>query len=272
MVVTTLPPGDEAGSVIAEHALALRCPVVVNDAGEGATIEDANAGLAGAVLDALGRKGVRAATGATVGAPLLDGDTRARARLVGRMERFTLGGGPRPLPVVLDGAHVPFNIAAVLSDLGRAPDLGGPCVAVVALARDKDADGFLAELAARAATIVCTTVPSATRGRPALELQSIAASLGIAAEVGARPEARVRPRDGARRALRRVAARDGVALPGGRVAGGRSPLRSRNRCGCAWALIGRALRPRASFSCPDAADRARSRGAPGAGDHGKLSR
>ena len=59
---------------------------------------------------------------------------------------------------------------------------------MVALARDKDADGFLAELAARAATIVCTTVPSATRGRPALELQSIAASLGIAAEAEPDPK------------------------------------------------------------------------------------
>lgn len=182
VVVTTLPPGDEAGAVIAERASALGARLVAIDAGEGATIEETNVGLAGAVLDALGRRGVTARWGAPVGGGLLDADTRARARLVGRMERFTLVGPSRPQPVVLDGAHVPFNIAAVLRDLGRAPDLAGPCVAVVALARDKDADGFLGELARRAAAIVCTTVPSATRSRPASELQTIAAALGIESE------------------------------------------------------------------------------------------
>ncbi len=183
MVVTTLPPDDEAGRVVVARASALGCPVVRSDAGPGATIEATNAALAGAVLDALGRKGVTARSGEPLGAALLDAETRARARLVGRMERFILDGGPRPLPVVLDGAHVPFNIAAVLSDLAREPDLAGPCVAVVALARDKDATGFLTELGKRATAIVCANVPSATRGRPAEELQTIAASLGIAAEV-----------------------------------------------------------------------------------------
>jgi dihydrofolate synthase/folylpolyglutamate synthase len=195
VVVTTLAPNDEAGRPVYERARALGCEVVLSDAGEGATIEETNAALAGAVLDALGRADVTTASGARVGVALLDADTRARARLIGRMERVTLDG----LPVVLDGAHVPFNIAAVLRDLARAPELSGPCVAVVALARDKDATGFLTELRGRASTVVCTNVPSASRGRPAEELETIAASLGIASEAEADP----------RRAFRR-----GVELAG----------------------------------------------------------
>ena len=183
VVVTALAPGDEAGHVLYARAGALGCEIVLSEAGAPATIEEANAALAGAVLDALGRKGVAARAGEPLGASLLDAETRVRARLVGRMERFTLCGKRRALPVVLDGAHVPFNIAAVLGDLAREPDFAGPCVAVVALARDKDATGFLTELGRRASAIVCTSVPSAIRGRPAAELQEIAASLGIAAEV-----------------------------------------------------------------------------------------
>ena len=183
ILVTTLAADDEAGRVAHARAQALGCDIVVTDAGEGATIEETNVALAGAVLDALGGKGVTIRAGARVGAALLDSGTRARARLVGRMERLTLSGRVRPLHVVLDGAHVPFNIAAVLSDLSRAPELAGPCVAVVALARDKDARGFLTELAKRASAIVATNVPSATRGLAADELQAIAASLGIASEV-----------------------------------------------------------------------------------------
>ena len=183
ILVTTLTADDEAGRLAHVRARALGCAIVVSDAGERATIEETNVALAGAVLDALGGKGVTARAGALVGAALLDAKTRARARLVGRMERFTLEGGVRPLQLVLDGAHVPFNIAAVLRDLARAPELAGPCVAVVALARDKDAVGFLTELGKRASTIVATSVPSATRGLPANELQANATALGIASEV-----------------------------------------------------------------------------------------
>ena len=84
--------------------------------------------------------------GRPLGAALIDAKTRAAARLVGRMERVDMDLGPSRLAVVFDGAHVPFNLAAVLSDLARFPDLAGPCVAVVALASDKDAAGFLTEL------------------------------------------------------------------------------------------------------------------------------
>ena len=120
---------------------------------------------------------------APVGAWLIDAETRAAARLPGRMERFDVGIGPRRLPVVMDGAHVPFNIAAVLRDLALAPDLSGPCVAIVALAADKDAQGFVAELARRASTMLFTDLPGSSRGRPPAELQALAHSLGLTSEV-----------------------------------------------------------------------------------------
>ena len=82
-----------------------------------APIEQTNFALAAAVLGELRRKGVSGRSGEPVGAALLDGDTRAAARLPGRMERFDVEIGPRRLPVVMDGAHVPFNIGAVLRDL-----------------------------------------------------------------------------------------------------------------------------------------------------------
>ncbi len=124
---------------------------------------------------------------APIGAWLLDEETRAAARLPGRMERFDLEVGARRLPVVLDGAHVPFNLEAVLSDLARTPDLSGPCVAVVALAADKDARGFVAELGRRAATVVFTDLPGSSRGRSPAELKALGASLGLKSE--AEPDA-----------------------------------------------------------------------------------
>ena len=62
----------------------------------------------------------------------------------------------------------------------------------MALARDKDAHGFLAELGRRALAVVCTSVPSATRGLPADELHAIATALGIASEVEPDPQRALR--------------------------------------------------------------------------------
>jgi dihydrofolate synthase / folylpolyglutamate synthase len=124
---------------------------------------------------------------APVGAWLLDAKTRVAAHLPGRMERFDIEVGARRVPVVLDGAHVPFNLEAVLSDLAGTPDLSGPCVAIVALAADKDANGFVAELGKRALTIVFTDLPGSNRGRSPAELQALATSLGLNSE--AEPDA-----------------------------------------------------------------------------------
>jgi dihydrofolate synthase / folylpolyglutamate synthase len=212
VLVTTLGLDDDAGRVLQARADALACPVIrtrLDAAGfvdavadrvvalsergyrPAATIEEMNVALAGAALDQLGLKSVRArsaAAGEAVGAWLLDAETRAAARLPGRMERFDIDIGSRRLPVVLDGAHVPFNLRAVLRDLALSPDLSAPCVAIVALAADKDAKGFASELGERASAIIFTDLPGSSRGRPPAELKALAASLGLSCEVEPDPK------------------------------------------------------------------------------------
>ena len=186
-LITTLDPDDEAGCVLQAKADELGSPVRRPRLDAAATIDETNVALASAALDQLGRTGVRAWSAAIgdgeIGAWLLDAETRAAARLPGRMERFDIEVGSGRLPVVLDGAHVPFNLAAVMRDLARAPDLSGPCAAVVALAADKDAKGFVAELGKRAAALVFTDLPGSSRGRAPAELRALAESLGVASEV-----------------------------------------------------------------------------------------
>ncbi len=189
VVVTMLGRDDGAGRVLQARADELGCRVIRARLPPDATIEETNAALAGAVLDELGLKGGRGRSGEPIGATLLDSKTRAAARLIGRLERFDIAVGSSRLAVVFDGAHVPFNIAAVLRDLARA-GLASRCVAVVALAADKDAAGFLAEVGRRASALVLTEV--AGRGRPAAELNAIAASLGLGSEVQPDPHAALR--------------------------------------------------------------------------------
>jgi dihydrofolate synthase / folylpolyglutamate synthase len=197
VLITSLDPNDEAGRVLEARAEELGVSVIRPPLAAAATIEEMNVALAGAALDQLGALGVRAPAiaAAPVGAWLLDAGTRLAAHLPGRMERVDIEVGARRLPVVLDGAHVPFNLEAVLSDLAGAPDLSGPCVAIVALAADKDARGFVAELGKRALTIVFTDLPGSNRGRSPAELQALATSLGLDSE--AEPDAKRAFRRGA---------------------------------------------------------------------------
>ena len=183
VLITTLSADDEAGRVVQTRVDELGARVKRTRVDPSAPIEQINLALAAAVLGELRRKGVSGRSGEPVGAALLDSATRAAARLPGRMERFDVEIGPRRLPVVMDGAHVPFNIGAVLRDLALAPDLSGSCVAIVALAADKDAKGFVAELAGRASTVLFTDLPGSSRGRPPVELQALAESLGLTSEV-----------------------------------------------------------------------------------------
>ena len=183
VLVTTLDADDEAGRVLQARADELGSRVKRTRLEPSAPIEQINLALAAAVLGELRRKGVSGRSGEPVGAALLDADTRAAARLPGRMERFDVEIVPRSLPVVMDGAHVPFNIGAVLRDLALAPDFSGPCVAIVALAADKDAKGFVAELAGRASTVLFTDLPGSSRGRSPVELKALAESLGLVSEV-----------------------------------------------------------------------------------------
>ncbi len=183
VLVTTLGADDEAGRVLQARAEELGSQIKRTRVDPSAPIEQINLALAAAVLGELRRKGVSGRSGEPVGATLLDADTRLAARLPGRMERFDVEIGPRRLPVIMDGAHVPFNIEAVLRDLALTPDLSGPCVAIVALAADKDAEGFVAELRGRASTVIFADVPGSTRGRSPVELNALAQSLGLVSEV-----------------------------------------------------------------------------------------
>ena len=183
MLVTTLGADDEAGRVLQARAGELGARVKRTRVAASAPIDAINLALAAAVLGELRRKGVSGRSGEPVGAALLDEHTRLAARLPGRMERFDLEAGSKRLPVVMDGAHVPFNVRAVLRDLALAHDLAGPCVAIVALAADKDAQGFVAELGGRASTIIFTDLPGSSRGRPLAGLKAIATSLGLTSEV-----------------------------------------------------------------------------------------
>jgi dihydrofolate synthase / folylpolyglutamate synthase len=183
VLVTTLDADDEAGRVLQARAAALGSRVKRTRLDASAPIEQINLALAATVLGELRRKGVSGRSGEPVGAMLLDGATRLAARLPGRMERSDVEIDGRRLPVVMDGAHVPFNIGAVLRDLALAPDLSGPCVAIVALAADKDAEGFVAELVGRASVVVFTDVPGSTRGRSPVELNALAESLGLVSQI-----------------------------------------------------------------------------------------
>ncbi len=197
VLITSLDAADEAGQVLEARAEELGASVIRPRLAAAATIEEMNVALAGAALDQLGALGVRApaVADAAVDAWLLDAETRAAARLPGRTERFDIETGVRRLPVMLDGAHVPFNLEAVLGDLASTHDLSGRCVAIVALAADKDAKGFVTSLGKRASTIVFTALPGSSRGRSPAELRALAASLGLKSE--AEPDAK--------RALRRGA-------------------------------------------------------------------
>jgi dihydrofolate synthase / folylpolyglutamate synthase len=183
VLATTLRADDEAGRVLQTRADEFGARVKRTGLDASVSIEQINFALAAAVLGELRRKGVSGRSGEPIGAMLLDGATRLAARLPGRMERFDVEIGPRRLPVVLDGAHVPFNIGAVLRDLALTPDLSGPCVAIVALAADKDAEGFVAELRGRASTILFTDLPGSSRGRSPVELKALAESLDLMSEV-----------------------------------------------------------------------------------------
>jgi dihydrofolate synthase / folylpolyglutamate synthase len=183
VLITTLGADDEAGRVLQTRADELGSRVKRTRVDASAPIAEINLALAAAVLGELRRKGVSARSGEPVGAALLDGEARAAARLPGRMERFDIDVGPGCLPVVMDGAHVPFNIGAVLRDLALNADLSGPCVAIVALAADKDAQGFVAELGKRASTMLFTDLPGSSRGRSPAELHALAGSLGLMSEV-----------------------------------------------------------------------------------------
>ncbi|MFS8050814.1 bifunctional folylpolyglutamate synthase/dihydrofolate synthase [Rhizobium sp. BR 314] len=192
-LATTLGADDEAGRVLQERADQLGCDVLRTDLAGDATIAETNIALVGLVLEHLGRQGESVLEGDVKGRPigpeLLQPDVVAKARLPGRMERFdfvlpaALRRGRETVPLIMDGAHVPFNIEAVLRDITRLSDVSGECVAVVALASDKDAPGFLGVLSRYVSDAVFTEASGSGRAHVAEELAEIWRSLGMAGEV-----------------------------------------------------------------------------------------
>ena len=185
-LVTGVPAGSEAGEVIDAHARRLGVPVLrppwLAQGTGGRTIEARNAALAELVLEELGRRGVRSADGRALGAWLLDPATVAEVRLPARKERFEVRG----VPVVLDGAHTPESVTAVLSDLEAAPPRPGKPVLVLGLARDKDLAGILKALAGRADRVLATSVGSELHLTPE-EVAGAAAGAGMEAETAPTP-------------------------------------------------------------------------------------
>ena len=171
--VTGVERGSEAGEVIAARARVLGCPLTW--APSGGTLGERNLALARALLDVLGASSSR----------LDDPAVRASATLPGRLERAWAGA----VPVVLDGAHVPSSLTAVLEDLAGDPGLAGPCSAVLSVGRDKDARGLLKALAARVDRVHCTSVGE--RQWSPQDLQALAAAQGLDAVADDSPEGAV---------------------------------------------------------------------------------
>ncbi|NEH46932.1 bifunctional folylpolyglutamate synthase/dihydrofolate synthase [Rhizobium leguminosarum] len=184
-VVTLLPEADEAGAVVSAQAEELGSAVRRLTVPADATIEQRNVALAGAVLDELGKKGVMtkgaSAMPEPLGVQLLDPSTIEAARLPGRLEKLAVNvtshGDNAKVNVVLDGAHVPFNLAAVLSDLSQDEKYRAPCIAVMSIAEDKDAAGLLSMMTRHDMSIIFTTVGA--RSRSPEQLKTIADTLGL---------------------------------------------------------------------------------------------
>lgn len=168
------PPESEAGRELFARAAQLALPAVAVPPARG--VHEANRRLAGAALDALGARGVLDRAGRPIGAQLLTPERVAAARLPGRLERFLVDG----VPVVLDGAHTPESLAAVLEELAGRTEPGRPFLVVLSLARDKDASAILKVLQGRADRVHCTSVGT-LRHRPAGELRDLTLAAGLEA-------------------------------------------------------------------------------------------
>ncbi len=134
-LVTGVAPESEAGAVVVAIARQQGSAVAWAAPAEGdARIVEINRAVANGVLR-------------LVGVPELSASDAAAVRLPGRLEVFEPSTLTRGVRVVLDGAHVPSNLHAVLHDLGVDPRFAGPCVVVMGLGRDKLLDALIDELA-----------------------------------------------------------------------------------------------------------------------------
>jgi len=91
--------------------------------------------------------------GGPPGAAHLDEDVLRAARLPARGEHFSVGNRV----VVLDGGHVASSVSGLLEELRAAEVVSGPCEAVFALGREKDAPAVLKALRGHVDRLHCTT-------------------------------------------------------------------------------------------------------------------
>jgi dihydrofolate synthase/folylpolyglutamate synthase len=98
----------------------------------------------------------------------------------GRLEALRLRGETAP-PVVLDVAHNPDGVSAMISSLAEAFAFKKVRF-VVGIARDKDYGGMLAEIGRVPASVVVTE-PKEISAVPAAELKEVALELGLPCEV-----------------------------------------------------------------------------------------
>jgi dihydrofolate synthase/folylpolyglutamate synthase len=192
-LVTTLKPDDAAGRVLHDIAHQLNCSICYPKLPVGSSLLETNTSLAGLALDCLGQQGVLTRSHSdlnnrALGRWLLDDALHEAARLPGRMEKFTVqranisnadASSLLTVSVILDGAHVPFSLKAVLQDLRGLPGLEGPCVTVMALGADKNPDGMLEVLSGRASTLICTELPRQGQSASAADLSLRGTALGI---------------------------------------------------------------------------------------------
>jgi dihydrofolate synthase / folylpolyglutamate synthase len=95
----------------------------------------------------------------------------AAAELPGRMEVVR-----RSPPVILDAAHNPHGAAAAAATVQEAFDFS-PLIGVLAIMRDKNAEGVLRAYEQLFSSVIVTQVASTDRGMPADELGDVAAGI-----------------------------------------------------------------------------------------------
>jgi dihydrofolate synthase/folylpolyglutamate synthase len=197
-LVTGVPPESEAGGVLIEVAKSLDCPVVTLKSSAEMSLRDFNLAVAGAVLDVLGarRPGPRVLeykSGRPVGRWLLTEMVISSAQLPGRMERLSVARGRSSpseaewMTIILDGAHVPFNLRAVLRDLTKADKPKEPCIVVISLGRDKDPAEMLSELRGFADYVVFTANASGPPQHEPSRMWAVAQKFGIPGEIVQEP-------------------------------------------------------------------------------------
>lgn len=92
----------------------------------------------------------------------------------------------RSPPVILDAAHNPHGARATAAAIAESFDFT-PLVGVIAIMRDKDAEGVLREYADTITTVVATQVSSTDRGMSAADLGDLAAGIFGADRVHVEP-------------------------------------------------------------------------------------